>query len=290
MPEQRWRFEVEESFDVAGTPAKSVRLADLILRAKPEQNGETELELFIDRYASRTEGTPDGGSELSISEQGFWVHTKETGRVGFGPDEKTLAGDTPLEMRSRPVASASLDTNGDVLAPIWQSPSPVLIDVALLDWLLFALPTRAPDGERAWVARRTLPQTGRFSLGVDFPVRWEVDPAAPDSLRASGSVTRESMRVADDLEGRLSLDVRGQASVLADGRVRESSIELRFALTVADGTSVSSRHMVRVRCENCDAPVNSPERSSDSASDRERIPQQGHLDDLPDHGGVRRGL
>ena len=98
--------------------------------------------------------------------------------------------------------------------------------------------TRAPEGERAWVARRTLPQTGRFSLGVDFPVRWEVDPAAPDSLRASGSVTRESMRVADDLEGRLSLDLRGQASVLADGRVRESTIELRFALTVADGMSV----------------------------------------------------
>ena len=289
-PEQRWRFEAEESFDVAGTPAKSVRLADLILRAKPEETGETELELFIDRYASRTEGTPDGGSELSISEQGFWVQTKETGRVGFGPDEKTLAGDTPLEMRSRPVASASLDTNGDVLAPIWQSPSPVLIDVALLDWLLLSLPTRAPDGERAWVARRTLPQTGRFSLGVDLPVRWEVDPAAPDTIRASGSVTRESMRVADDLEGRLSLDVRGQASVLPDGRVRESSFELRFALTTADGTSVSSRHVIRVRCANCDAPVNSPERSSDSASDREGIPQQGHLDDLPDHGGVRRGL
>ena len=289
-PEQHWRFEAEETFDVDGVPAKSVRLADVILRAKPDESGETEVELFIDRYAARTEGTPDGGSELSISDQGFWVQTKETGRVGFGPNEKTLAGDTPLEMRARPVASASLDTNGDVLAPIWQSPSPVLIDIALLDWLLLALPTRAPEGERAWVARRTVPQTGRFSLGVDLPLRWEVDPDKPDGLRASGSVTRESMRVADDLEGRLSLDVRGEAELAPDGRVRAAAFELRLDLAAADGTHVASRHLIRATCTSCDAPVNSSAGSSDSSSDREGIPQQGHVDDLPDHGGVRRGF
>ena len=144
-----------------------------------------------------------------------------------------------------------------MLAPIWQSPSPVLIDIALLDWLLFALPTRAPEGERAWVARRTIPQTGRFNLGVEFPVRWEQDPDAPDRLRASGSLTRESMRVADDLEGRLSLDVRGEARVQPDGRVREATFELRLALTTADGTSVSSRHVIRATCTSCDAAVNS---------------------------------
>ncbi|MEX2205643.1 MAG: hypothetical protein WEF50_05380 [Myxococcota bacterium] len=289
-PEQRWRFEAEETYDVSGTPAQSVRLANVILRAKPEPDGTTEVELFIDRYAARTEGTPDGGSELSISEQGFWVQTKETGRVGFGPDEKTLAGDTPLEMRKRAVASASLDTNGDVLAPIWQSPSPVLIDVALLDWLIFALPTRAPLGERAWVARRTIPQTGRFNLGVDLPVRWELDPDKPDTVRASGSVTRESMRVADDLEGRLVLDVRGEAEVEPDGRVRRATFELRLELVSPDGTRVSSRHRVRATCTSCDPSINSPAGSSDSAKDREGIPQQGHLDDLPDHGGVRRGF
>jgi hypothetical protein len=289
-PEQQWRFEAEETFDVDGTPAKSVRLADVVLRAKREEQGETELELFIDRYASRTEGTPDGGSELSISEQGLWVSTKDTGRVGFGPNEKTLAGDTPLEMRARPVAAASLDTNGDVLAPIWQSPNPALIDVALLDWLIVALPTRAPEGERAWVARRTLPQTGRFSLGVDLPLRWEADPDAPGRLRASGSVTRESMRVADGLEGRLSLDARGEAELLPDGRVRVATFELRLDLAATDGGHVASRHLVRATCTSCDATVNSPAGSSDSAKDREGIPQQGHVDDLPDHGGVRRGF
>jgi len=289
-PEQHWRFEAEESFDVGGTAAKSVRLANVILRAKTEEPGETEVELFIDRYAVRTEGTPDGGSELSISDQGFWVQTKDTGRVGFGPNDKTLAGDTPLEMRSRPVAAATLDTNGDVLAPIWQSPNPSLLDVALLDWLIVALPTRAPEGERAWVARRTLPQTGRFNLGLDLPLRWELDPAAPNRLRTSGSVTRESMRVAEDLEGRLSVDARGEAEVLPDGSVRVATFELRLTLTALDGTSVSSRHLIRASCTSCDESVNSSAESSDSAKDREGIPQQGHVDDLPDHGGVRRGL
>jgi len=289
-PEQQFRFEAEESFDIDGAPAKSVRLANVILRAKPEERGETEVELFIDRYAARTEGTPDGGSELSISEQGFWVQTKKTGRVGFGPNEKTLAGDTALEMRARPVASAQLDTNGDVLTPLWQTPHPVLIDIALLDWLLIALPTRAPEGELAWVAQRTVPQTGRFSLGVELPLRWETSLESPLALRVSGSVTRESLRVADGLEGRLVLDARGEAELLPDGRVRVATFELRLDLLAADGTHVASRHLIRATCTSCAPTVNSPEGSSDSPKDREGIPQQGHLDDLPDHGGVRRGL
>jgi len=289
-PEQRWRFEAEETFDVDGVPAKSVRFADVILRAKPPEDGATEVELFIDRYYSRTEGTPDGGSELSISEKGFSVQTPKSGRLGFGPNDKTLGGDTLLEMRARPAASADLDTNGDVLAPFWQSPHPMLIDIALLDWLIFALPTRAPAGESAWVARRTVPQTGRFNLGVELPLRWEQRPEGPLLVRASGSVARESISVADGLQGKLVLDAIGEAELLPDGRVRTANLELRFDLQAADGTHVASRHLIRAQCTSCEAAVNSPQGSSDSAIDREGTPQQGHLDDLPDHGGVRRGL
>lgn len=289
-PEQHWRFEAEDDFDIDGTSVKSVRLANLILRAKPDPSGETEVELFIDRYSSRTEGMPDGTSELSISEKGYWAQTAKTGRVGFGPNEKTLGGDTPLEIRARSAASADLDTNGDLLRPHWQSPHPVLFDIALLDWLLIALPTRAPEGERAWVARRTVPQTGRFNLGIELPLRWEVAPEGANLVRASGSVTRESLHVADGLEGRLVLDARGEAELLADGRVLVATFELRLDLQGVDGTRVTSRHRVLVRCTSCDAEINSPDRSSDSTNDREGIPQQGHVDDLPDHGGVRRGL
>ena len=267
-----------------------MRFGDVILRAKPADGGGAELELFIDHYAARTEGTPDGGSELSISEKGYWVQTPKTGRVGFGPNDKTLGGDTPLEMRARPAAAVEVDTNGEVLEPIWTSPHPVLLDIALLDWLIIALPTRAPSGERAWVARRMVPQTGQFNLGVELPLRWESDPDAPPALRASGSVARESLRVAPGLEGKLALDARGSAELFPDGRVRVATFELRLDLQATDGTHVASRHQLRVSCTSCQAPVNSPEGSSDSARDREGNSQQGHLDDLPDHGGVRRGL
>jgi hypothetical protein len=289
-PEQRWRFEAEETFEVDGVPAKSVRFADLILRAKPAESGDTEVELFIERYYARTEGTPDGGSELAISEKGITVKTPKSGTVGFGPNDKTLGGDTPLEMRARPAASADLDTNGEVLTPYWQSPHPMLLDIALLDWLITALPTRQPAGESAWIARRIVPQTGRFNLGVELPLRWEVKPEGPLLLRSSGSTTRESLRVADGLEGTLVLDAVGEAELLPDGRVSVATFELRLDLQAPDDTHVRSRHQIRVRCTSCETTVNPPAQSSDSAHDREGIPKQRHLDDLPDHGGVRRGL
>jgi hypothetical protein len=290
-PEQRWRFEADETFDVDGTPAKCTRVADVILRSRPPENGTTEVELFVDRYYARTEGTPDGGSQFTISEKGLSVETPSSGRVDFGPGDKTPAGDTLLEMRAQPAATADVDANGDVLAPFRQSPHPVLTELALLDWLIFALPTRPPASESAWVARRTLPQTGRFNLGVEMPLRWERMPEAPQRVRASGSVTRESLAVAGGLVGRLALDATGEAELLPDGRVRSATLELHFDLVASDGTRVTSRHRIRASCTSCGAPaVNSPEGSSDSANEREGTPQQRHLDDLPDHGGVRRGL
>jgi hypothetical protein len=287
FPEQRWRFETEETFDVDGSEAKSIRFADVILRAKVEPSGETEVELYLDRYYTRTQGTPTGESELSISEKGVSVQTAQSGRVGFGPNDKTLGGDTPLEMRARPIASAQLGPRGEVLAPIWQSPHPLLLDLALLDWLIFALPTRAPADAAAWVAQRTVPQTGQISLGIELPLRWE---RAPDTLRASGSVERASLRVADELEGRLVLDAIGTAQPLDDGRVLETLLELRMDFTGTGGEHVVSRHKIRARCTSCEAPVNSPATGSDSGREREGTAQQGYVDDLPDHGGVRRGL
>jgi hypothetical protein len=292
-PEQRWRFEAEEIFDVDGTQAKSVRYADLILRAKPEASGDTDLEMFLERYYARTTGTPTGDSEFSLSEKGVTIQTAQSGRVGFGPNDKTLGGDTTLELRSRPAASVELGPNGDVRASIWQSPHPLLLDVAILDWLVFALPTRAPAGAQAWTATRMIPQTGRFSLGLEVPVRWEIAPPAPDApsaLRASAALERSSLRVDPRLEGRLALDLVGSAEPLADGRVRLAQLELRMDFTGSGGEHVVSRHRIRVECTSCAPPVNSPATGSDSAKDREGTSQQGHVDDLPDHGGVRRGL
>jgi hypothetical protein len=259
-PEQRFRFETDETTEVDGTPVKIVRAADLVLRAKRESDPAaraTELELYLDRYLIRVEGGPGGAAELSVSEDGMRAVTQE-GPVELRADEKTPGGDTVLEMRARPVASVSLDTAGAATHEIWTSPHPVWTGVSLLDWILFALPTREPADRKPWTATRILPRVGQYALGIDVPLRWE-EASGPLALRSSGSVSRDSLRLAED-----------------------------FAAT--NGTHVVSSHDIRIRCTSCGGDVNSPQPPSDTERGRDGIPQQGHVDALPDHGGVRRGL
>ena len=52
-PEQRFRFEADETTDVDGTPVKITRFADVVLCAKPSDSSDslrdTEVEMFLDR-------------------------------------------------------------------------------------------------------------------------------------------------------------------------------------------------------------------------------------------------
>jgi hypothetical protein len=291
VPEQRYRFEADETTEIDGTPVKIVRAADLVLRAKPgadDAPGATEIELFIDRYLIRVEGGPGGPSELSVSEQGLRAVTRE-GPVQLGADEKTPGGDTVLEMRARPVASVALDSSGSTSAEIWTSPHPVWTGVSLLDWILLALPTREPPDRKPWVANRLLPHVGQYLLGVDVPVRWE-EGTGPLALRATGAVSRDSLRLAENFAGKVDIQTRGEAALEDDGRVREARVQLAFDFTATNGTHVVSSHDIRIQCTSCGAGVNSPQQGSDTQRGRDGIPQQGHVDALPDHGGVRRGL
>jgi hypothetical protein len=290
-PEQRYRFEADETTEVDGTPVKIVRAADLVLRAKRASDqtpGETEIELFIDRYFIRVEGAPGGASELSVSEQGMRAVTQE-GPVQLGADEQTPGGDTVLEMRARPAASVALDSAGSSSAEIWTSPHPVWTGVSLLDWILLALPTREPADRKPWIATRILPHVGQYMLGIDVPVRWQ-EASGPLALHATGSVSRDSIRLAEDFAGRVSIETRGEASLGDDGRVREARVQLGLDFTATNGTHVVSSHDIRIRCTSCGGDVNSPQPGSDTERGRDGIPQQGHVDALPDHGGVRRGL
>lgn len=290
-PEQRYRFEADETTEVDGTPVKIVRAADLVLRAKPGADpaaGPTELELFIDRYFIRVEGAPGGAAELSVSEKGMRAVTQE-GPVQLGADEQTPGGDTVLQLRARPVASVSLDSAGESLHEIWTSPHPVWTGVALLDWILFALPTREPLDRKPWIAKRILPHVGQYALGIDVPVRWE-EAGGPLALRASGAVSRDSLQLAENFAGRVSIETRGNASLGEDGRVREARVQLGLDFAATNGTHVVSSHDIRIRCTSCGGDVNSPQPRSDTERGRDGIPQQGHVDALPDHGGVRRGL
>ena len=290
-PEQRYRFEADETTQVDGTPVKIVRLADIVLRAKPAASdtaGGTELELFVDRYFIRIEGGPGGDSELSVSEKGLRAVTGE-GPVQLGADEKTPGGDTVLELRARPVASVSLDAAGVSTGGIWTSPHPVWTGVSLLDWILLALPTRGPAGGKTWLATRILPQVGQYALGIDVPVRW-TEAGGPLALTSTGSVTRDSLSLAENFSGRVAIDTHGQAELEADGRVREARVALSLDFAATNGTQVVSSHNIRILCTSCGGGVNSPQVPSDTERGRDGIPQQGHLDAIPDHGGVRRGL
>ena len=87
-----------------------------------------------------------------------------------------------------------------------------------------------------------MPQTGRFNLGLELPVRWEhaAGRAGPPARQRLGE--RAVLRVAANLEGRLVLDVLGSAELVADGRVRAANLELRMDFTAADGsTSLASQ-------------------------------------------------
>jgi hypothetical protein len=291
-PEQRFRFEANEETVVDGTPVTIVRLADVVLRAKREPDDsarDTNLELFIERYFMRVEGGPGGESELSISEDGLRAMTAE-GPVSLGANDKTPGGDTVLEMRASPAAGVALDSDGSSEGAIWTSSHPVWTSVSLLDWILLALPTRAsPDGKR-WTAKRVLPQIGQYALGLDVDVRWE-EASGPLALRGSGTATRESLRLAEGFEGRAAVDARTEADLEADGRVREARLQLALDFAATNGTHVASSHTVRIRCTSCGGDVNSPQAGSDTQRGRDGISQQQrYLDDLPDHGGVRRGL
>ncbi|HKC51551.1 MAG TPA: hypothetical protein VKF60_12215, partial [Myxococcota bacterium] len=112
----------------------------------------------------------------------------------------------------------------------------------------------------------------------------------PLALRASGAVSRDSLQLAENFAGRVSIETRGSASLGEDGRVREARVQLGLDFAATNGTHVVSSHDIRIRCTGCGGDVNSPQPRSDTERGRDGIPQQGHVDALPDHGGVRRGL
>lgn len=290
-PEQRFRFEANEITDVDGTPVRIVRLADVRLHATfaPSHSPhDTEVELFIERYFIRIEGGPMGDSEMRVSEDGLRAVTRE-GPAQLGPDEKTPSGDTVSELRARPVASVTLDSAGLATTGIWTSPHPVWTGVSLLDWILLALPTRAPAEREPWTVKRLLPQVGNYALGIDLPVRWE-QATGPLALRSEGSIARDSLRLAENFAGKLAIQTRGEADLADDGRVREARLSLRLDFAATNGTRVGSSHDIRVTCASCGPDVNPPAPGSDIGRGRDGIPQQGHVDAVPDHGGVRRGL
>ena len=293
FPEQHYRFETDEITTIDGTPVSILRMAEVVLRAKPQSDSSNvQLELYVERYFMRVQGGPGGTSEMSVSEEGLTAATAE-GPVSLKPNEKTPGGDTVNELRARPIASAVLDRSGATTAGLWTSPHPVWAGVSLLDWLLLALPTR-PAAKGDWTVNRAVPQIGQYTLGFDLPVRWE-EQGGPATLHGESRVTRDQISLAPNFQGKASVQSTGEANLLPDGRVRDANVDLVLKFAATNGTHVSSSHRIRLHCTSCDgpeqaAPVNSSGERSDSQEGSDGTSKQGHVDDLPDHGGVRRGL
>jgi hypothetical protein len=287
FPEQHWRFEASETTEIDGTPVAIARAADVVLRAQPVSEQDTPLELYVDRYRIRIDGAPGGASELAVSEQGITA-TTAAGPVALGANDRTPSGDTVLELRARPVASAELDPSGAATHPIWTSSHPVWTGVSLLDWWLLALTPEGPRGSLPVVAR-PLPQIGQYALGLELPMAWQARPD-PRTFRGDGRVTRDSLHLANGFDGRADVQAHAETEFLPDGRAAAARLQLALDFAATNGTHVQSSHTIRWTCTDCGAAVNPPRPDSDTGRGRDGTPQQGHVDDLPDHGGVRRGL
>jgi len=254
-PEQRFRFEGEDRTDVDGEAVKVARFSELRLVAEEVVPGRTELALYLDRYYVRVEGAPGGTTELAISERGLAAHTPEEGDLTLAPDAERPGGGPVSELRDRPIGGGELKPTGEMNGEPWHSFDPILSGVALLDWVLIVFPVRAPDESTGWSAQRRVPALGQYELGMDLPIQYESASSEIEGgqrIRMSGLLRRPELRVAPDFVGALSLDLIGEAEFGSDERLREAQVELRMRFEAQSGSQVSSKHLVRLRCLDCE--------------------------------------
>ena len=269
FPEQRFRIDAREETDVDGTPVLVQRFAEVRLAAEQASPSRTELVLYLERYYLRVEGAPGGTRELVISEQGIESRAGPEGDMRVVPDEIGPGGSSLRTLLARPIAGVVVDPRGEVLGKPWQSFDPLLMGVRVLDWLLLTLPVLETEAVGAWGGRRALPRIGQYDFGVDLPLRYELAVTGSDGtkrIRANGVVERTGLEIAAGLAGDLRLEHQAESSLDPIGRVREVRIDLRVRFEGSSGTEVSSRHLVKVRCLDCDGSINPMGGESDISS------------------------
>jgi hypothetical protein len=268
-PTQRFRLEALDETDVDGSPVRVERSAEFRLALEPGGEAGHEIALHLERYWLRVEGAPGGESQLALSEQGLFVQAPSEGSKRLGPSDPVPGGSSVRSVLARPIASFIASGAGDVIGRPWYSQEPLVLDVPVLDWLLLCLPVLADAATPAWSGERALPRLGQYEFGISLPLRYErASAVAPGASRvlASGSLQRDEVRVTDALSGSLELDHQGEADLDARGRVREARVELRFRFASPNGTRVSSRSRVIVRCTDCDGAVNPEPPAADTQS------------------------
>ena len=267
IPEQAYRFELNDEISIDGAPVSVQRVADLRLIGSPLEDARLDFTLQLERYYMRVEGAPSaqgGTTELAISEKGVVTSGTAAGDVRLVPGDERVEEGLLRGFLDRPIGGCVLDVHGGRLGTSWGSQNPLLAGVDVLDWVLLALPFVARDSD-AWSGERSLPKIGQYLLGINIPIRYEPSEDG-QGVRGTGFVRRARLEIAPGLSGAVQIDYAGEATLDAGGRIVNTGADLLFVFEGEDGTRVSSRHKVELRCSDCDTSVNPAAPESDTSS------------------------
>lgn len=267
ISEQTYSFEANDEISIDGTPVAVQRVADLRLVGSPLEDARLDFTLQLERYYMRVDGAPSAQgetTELAISEKGVVTSGTAAGDVRLVPGDERIEEGLLHDFLQKPVGGCVLDARGAKLGSSWESQNPLLAGVDVLEWVLLALPVLDRSSD-VWTGERALPRIGQYVLGLDIPIRYEAGQEGR-GLRGTGFVRRSRLEIAPGLAGAVQIDYAGEATLDPDGRIVHTKADLLFVFEGEDGTRVSSRHKVELRCSDCDTSVNPAARESDTSS------------------------
>jgi hypothetical protein len=252
VPEQRFRLEMRDETVVDSVVVDIERLADVRFVVAPEDSSTFELEMFLERYYLSVEGGQggEGGrTQVAISPEAFASRAADGTELRLQGHEKTPSARTVSELLALPVGGTALDRRGASVRAAWHSSDPLLEEVDLLGWLLLGLPVEA-DGEAAWEASREVPRIGRYRMGIEMPLRFELR-AGGSEIGIAGFVQRPEITLQEGYAGAIELELEGQARPGDAGRIARASYVLRMKFEAVDGSVIRSTHRVTLECLGC---------------------------------------
>ncbi len=249
-PEQRFRLEMRDETIVDAVVVDIERLADVRLAMTPEDATTFELEIFLERYYLSVEGGEGSAStEVAISPEAFVSRAADGTELRLQAHEKTPSARTVAELLALPIAGFALDRRGASVRPAWHSSDPLLQEIDLLGWLMLGLPLDG-QGETAWEGSREVPRIGRYRMGIELPLRFELR-AGGGEVGIAGFAQRTEITLQAGYSGAIEIELEGRARPGGHGRIESASYVLRVKFEAKDGSVIRSTHRVTLECIAC---------------------------------------
>ena len=249
-PEQRFRLEMHDETIVDAVVVDIERLADVRLAMTPEDATTFELEIFLERYYLSVEGGEGSAStEVAISPEAFVSRAADGTELRLQAHEKTPSARTVAELLALPIAGFALDRRGASVRPAWHSSDPLLQEIDLLGWLMLGLPLDG-QGETAWEGSREVPRIGRYRMGIELPLRFELR-AGGGEVGIAGFAQRTEITLQAGYSGAIEIELEGRARPGDHGRIESASYVLRVKFEAKDGSVIRSTHRVTLECIAC---------------------------------------